>query len=144
MIPRRAITLLELLLVIAILAILIGLLLPAVQKVREAAMRSRDLNNVRQIGLAVHQYAGANSDLLPRAGLDSPYFLILPYLEHGNYYAEVKSGRRPYSDDYEMKMYLGSADPSLTGPNIRKGVASHAWNAQVFMGKVTRLPGGGQ
>ncbi len=98
---RSGLTLIEVLVVIAIIAILIGLLLPAVQKAREAANRAKCQNNLKQIGLALHFYADNHNGMFPTACTPPTHFSppatfhswqtrILPYLEQGPLFARYK------------------------------------------------------
>src|SRR5579871_903720 len=103
MIPRLrrpGFTLIELLVVIAIIAVLIALLLPAVQAAREAARRAQCINNLKQIGLAMHNYESSNGSLPPgvkQSAYGTWIVFILPYLE-GNplYNAWNFNGRAGY------------------------------------------------
>jgi len=98
---RKGFTLIELLVVIAIIGVLIALLLPAVQAAREAARRSQCVNNLKQIGLALHNYMGANGDTTPPVTIDpicngcptaqnfSSLTRLLPYMEQQPIYDAI-------------------------------------------------------
>lgn len=96
---RGGFTLIELLVVIAIIAILIALLVPAVQKVRESAARTQTINNIKQVVLATHSYGDVNRRLPPawatQNGIrESTVFVsILPYVEQENVYKKIPNGQ---------------------------------------------------
>ena len=117
-------TLIELLVVIAIIAILIGLLLPAVQKVREAAARIKCSNNLKQIGLAVHSYHDTYNGVPPQATYVtgstfsgySVHARILPFIEQDNLHARVnyQLGYAAQADvcRTRIKLYRCPSDPN--------------------------------
>jgi prepilin-type N-terminal cleavage/methylation domain-containing protein/prepilin-type processing-associated H-X9-DG protein len=123
---RDGFTLIELLVVIAIIAILIGLLLPAVQKVREAAARAQCSNNLKQQGLAVHDCQDAMGRLPPQAGTFAGayfaplYFHLLPYIEQDNVW-KMATWMDPGAN-------VGQSNPNA-GRVINKGFIWPTWDS---------------
>jgi prepilin-type N-terminal cleavage/methylation domain-containing protein len=152
MAPRRsAFTLVELLVVIAIISVLIGLLLPAVQRVRQAAVRTQDANNLKQQGLALQACndvygkmppvyntfpnpAGANG---PPAGMGTLQYFLLPFLEQDAVYSSV-AGSSDNAVNTPLRAFLSPADPSVPADGIVQmmgmpyGGCSYASNFLVF------------
>ncbi len=139
--PRPAFTLIELLVVIAIIAILIGLLLPAVQKVREAAARVSCTNNLKQIGLALHEYHDANQGFPSGYVASGPYVdgatdtspgwawgaMILPYLEQGSLYNQYKFSQPVQNSPAVQTLVKTFLCPSDLAPTAAFAVTNASW-----------------
>lgn len=150
---RRAFTLLETLLAIGIIALLVGLILPVVQKIRLAAMQTQSKNNLRQIIMGLHNYASAHDDdrtpgcvdWLKRDANDEP----VPFLAMADYY-EVKVDRGPFDrggpSAFRVPLFIDPADPTWAiKPNItdgREGNCSYAFNLKAFEGPSRTLSAG--
>src|SRR5438270_6938965 len=103
--PRRGFSLFQLLVVLAMLAILFGLLFPAILKVRAAANRAQSMNNLRQLGLAVHNYHATHDAIPP--GTDANHFstaaYLLPFLEQDNLFQQLDF-KKPITDEKNAKV----------------------------------------
>jgi prepilin-type N-terminal cleavage/methylation domain-containing protein len=144
---RTGFTLIELLVVIAIIAILIGLLLPAVQKVREAAARLQSSNNLKQMALAARAVAATYNDLLPPscgtyAACEGDYtffYFILPYIEQGALYTSLgATGLSGNVWQANVKTYVAPADTTNTGSG---GLTSYQSNFSLLGTRGANLKG---
>src|SRR5262245_30686761 len=126
---RSGLTLLDLLVALAVIAILLGLFLPAVQKVREASSRTKSSNNLKQIGLALHNYHDAMG-FFPagnNAQNRSAYADLLPYIEQDNLFKVLQQGNEALVRKTRLAMLTSPRDP------VEGGTADSAPTSYVLM-----------
>ena len=121
---RPAFTLVELLVVIAIIGILVALLLPAVQSAREAARRMQCTNNLKQLGLAIHNYASARNEYFPPGAVDGARHAVfthmLPYLEQQNVFDNININATGDSSTHLYTLISVYQCPSYNGNRIER------------------------
>lgn len=119
---QKAFTLVELLVVIAIIGILIAMLLPAVQAAREAARRMSCSNNLKQMGVAIHNYASTYSDRLPYGnvanGRHALFTTLLPYLELNGVYEGCQTDGLAFDDPMRYEVVAAYICPTYAGASV--------------------------
>ena len=150
---RPGFTLVELLVVIAIIGILVGLLLPAVQAAREAARRMQCSNNLKQLGLAFHNYESANKSFpnswyigapAPPYNIQSGLTGLLPYMEQGALYARYDSSVSPMNERGAIGVanvaVISTVIPGFVCPSAPEGGEGRIYNAGVPANALPGLP----